>query len=166
MIIIFAFSYAFTHLSHDPVFNDPLTAVVKTLAWMLGDLGYDSTFVNEDFPILTNFIFVLFVTSVAGFIIYMISGISSEEMQQNTEDSNTYFSTVLLMTQLYYDDFLSSLLWKDSFEIWFRQKFIKAQVNRSKDCATKESTIHKLKIPYKGSVITIMVTVSPNGAEN
>ena len=72
-VIITAFSLAFHYLlSSHPAFKSFGNSVIKTLVWMLGDLAYDDIFHQEDhypkYPIESNILFVIFVTTIAAFI--------------------------------------------------------------------------------------------------
>lgn len=59
--------------------------MVKTIVWLLGDLAYDDTFLNSDqpliYPVLANFLFVMFVTTISGFIVNLFIGQPSEKLE-------------------------------------------------------------------------------------
>ena len=60
-------------------------AMVKTIVWLLGDLGYDDTFLNPDHPLVypatANFLFVVFVTTISGFIVNLFVTQPSEKLE-------------------------------------------------------------------------------------
>ena len=71
VIIIVAFAVSFHFLlSSTPAFSSMPYSIIKTLVWMLGDLGYDDVFLSEESPVLypieVNLLFVLFVTTIGG----------------------------------------------------------------------------------------------------
>jgi len=114
-LIILAFSLVFAGLlNHDPAFKSPITSFVKTLSWMMGDLAYDSSFVNDefplDYPIESNILFVLYVTTIAGFIVYVISNTSSDLNSKTVHDSEAQFLNVSLLSQLYYEEVMLATL--------------------------------------------------------
>ncbi|XP_068211652.1 transient receptor potential cation channel subfamily A member 1-like [Palaemon carinicauda] len=77
IMIVFVFAFTFHLLLRDQsAFATVPQAMVKTIVWMLGDLGYDDTFLKEEealyYPIMVNSIFVVFVTILGGFIANMV----------------------------------------------------------------------------------------------
>lgn len=93
---------------------------------MLGDLSYDSTFANQDFQIIyrieSNILFVVFVTSIAGFIIYILTNISTEDIEKRLKQSECHLANLSLRSQLYYDEVLASTfgIYKP-LEMWVRR---------------------------------------------
>lgn len=76
-MLLFVFAFSFHLLLGDQVaFKRVPQALVKTVVWMIGDLGYDDTFLNDDYkllyPIMVNILFVVFVTTIGGFIVNLI----------------------------------------------------------------------------------------------
>lgn len=56
-------------------------AIVKTVVWMLGDLGYNETFIDEqlDYPYLVNCLFLVFLFTIGAFIITLLKSPSTDK---------------------------------------------------------------------------------------
>ncbi|KAK4296890.1 hypothetical protein Pmani_030647 [Petrolisthes manimaculis] len=85
LMLIFVFAFVFHLLLKEHVaFMGIPQAVVKTIVWMLGDLGYDDTFLDDEhpilYPIMVNIIFVIFVTTLGGFIVNLAITQPSEKL--------------------------------------------------------------------------------------
>lgn len=85
LMLLCAFAYTFhLLLMNRPAFQSLFTAVVKSVVWLRGDLGYDDTFLDEEndlpYPIMTNLLFVVFVTTVSSFIINLILTLPSSKL--------------------------------------------------------------------------------------
>lgn len=83
-MVISLFALIFYLLLRDqPAFKTMPQSVVKTVVWLLGDLGYDDTFLNEPlaYPVLVNALFLVFVCNVAVFIVTLIRTPSSDEKE-------------------------------------------------------------------------------------
>ncbi|XP_045606736.1 transient receptor potential cation channel subfamily A member 1 homolog isoform X2 [Procambarus clarkii] len=84
-MLIFIFAFIFHLLLRDQTafFTVP-QAMVKTIVWMLGDLAYDDTFLNDDhqlvYPVMVNLLFVVFVTTIGGFIVNLVITQPSEKL--------------------------------------------------------------------------------------
>ncbi|XP_053645951.2 transient receptor potential cation channel subfamily A member 1 homolog [Cherax quadricarinatus] len=97
-LIVFAFAFIF-HLQlkdHEAFFTVP-QAMVKTVLWMLSDLGYEDTFLNDQhplvYPFLTNILFVMFVTTVCSLVANLLITWSSEEFQGLRNKAAIYRAT-------------------------------------------------------------------------
>jgi len=116
VVNIFAFSFVFRSiLIYDPSFQDPFHSFVKTITWTMGDLSYDSTFLERKpmYPILANILFVIFVTAVAGFVIHIFSSNSGSVIEDNVihdqNSSNCDSIIESIKTQFYFDEMLPYL---------------------------------------------------------
>ena len=109
IIIVVAFSSVFKFLlPTTPGFDTFSQSFVKTLVWMLGDLAYDDTFLNPDIPlhysILSNVLFIVFVTTIAGFIFNMIMMHSSDQLVRYQKLAKIHYADACLRMQLLVDD--------------------------------------------------------------
>ncbi|KAK8398591.1 hypothetical protein O3P69_004023 [Scylla paramamosain] len=81
---LFAFIF-YLLLSDQSAFSTMPQAMVKTIVWLLGDLGYDDTFLNPShelvYPATANFLFVVFVTTISGFIVNLFVTQPSEKLE-------------------------------------------------------------------------------------
>ncbi|XP_071538837.1 transient receptor potential cation channel subfamily A member 1 homolog [Panulirus ornatus] len=83
-MVISLFALIFHLLLQDqPAFKTVPQSVVKTVVWLLGDLGYDDTFLTESlsYPVLANILFLVFVCTVAIFIVTLIRAPSLDEKE-------------------------------------------------------------------------------------
>lgn len=83
-VVIFLFAFIFHLLLEDlDAFQTWPQSIVKTVVWIMGDLGYDDTFVVKKlaYPILANVIFLVFVCTVGAFIVTLIKTPSSDEKE-------------------------------------------------------------------------------------
>lgn len=85
LMLVFVFAFVFHLLLRENVaFTGIPQAVVKTIVWMLGDLSYDGTFLDDKhpllYPIMVNIIFVIFVTTLGGFIVNLAITQPSEKL--------------------------------------------------------------------------------------
>lgn len=110
IITIFAYALCFHYLlMEQPAFHNLGYSMVKTLVWMLGDLGYDDTFLNEETPvrfaILTNLLFITFVTAI-GWLVYNISTAPTESFDNESEKNSPSFYRInkILKMLLFIDD--------------------------------------------------------------
>ena len=121
-IILFTFGYAFhLLLGADGAFISLNQSFVKTLVWFLGDLGYDDTFIEKDpkYPVLTNLIFVLFVSVIIGFITNMAISHPSERYRTHAE-LGKYASCLDLFTT--FDAFIVHSPFKLEIEAFYERK--------------------------------------------
>lgn len=86
LLLLGLFAYIFhLLLSDQSAFISMPQAMVKTIVWLLGDLAYDDTFLNLDhplvYPTLANFLFVMFVTTISGFIVNLVITQPSEKLE-------------------------------------------------------------------------------------
>nr|XP_053633995.1 uncharacterized protein LOC128689628 [Cherax quadricarinatus] len=82
IMVILLFGLIFHMLLHNQsAFSTMPQSVVKTVVWMLGDLAYDDTFVSgkPPYPILVNVLFLVFICTVAAFIVILLKAPSSNE---------------------------------------------------------------------------------------
>ena len=72
-------------------FESVPSAFLKTIAWFLGDLDYNDTFLNEEKPIpnpkTTKIFYILYIISVTGFIGNMIATRSANPLGEFKEDA-------------------------------------------------------------------------------
>ena len=125
-IILFTFGYAFhLLLGADGAFISLNQSFVKTLVWFLGDLGYDDTFIEKDpkYPVLTNLIFVLFVSVIIGFITNMAISHPSERYRTHAE-LGKYASCLDLFTTC--DAFIVHFPFKFEIEAFYERKSSKS----------------------------------------
>ncbi|KAG7171626.1 Transient receptor potential cation channel subfamily A member 1-like 5 [Homarus americanus] len=84
IMLVFIFAFIFHLLLRDQAaFHTVPQAMVKTIVWMLGDLAYDDTFLNDVplvYPVMVNILFVLFVTTIGGFIVNLVVAQPSEKL--------------------------------------------------------------------------------------
>lgn len=86
LLLLALFAYIFhLVLSDQSAFINMPQAMVKIIVWLLGDLAYDDTFLNSDhplvYPALANFLFVMFVTTISGFIVNLFITQPSEKLE-------------------------------------------------------------------------------------
>ncbi|KAK7072495.1 hypothetical protein SK128_012149, partial [Halocaridina rubra] len=77
IMIVFVFAFIFhLLLKNQEGFSTVPQAMVKAIVWMLGDLGYDDTFLDKEkvlyYPVMVNIFFVMFVTILGGFIANLV----------------------------------------------------------------------------------------------
>lgn len=94
-MLVFVFAFIFHLLLKDQAaFLTVPQSMVKTIVWMLGDLGYDDTFLNEDhklvYPVMVNCLFVVFVTTIGGFIVNLVIAQPSEKLDDFRDKAATY----------------------------------------------------------------------------
>ena len=111
-IIILAFALSFHFLlMNQPSFQNMWYSLIKTLVWMLGDLGYDDTFINDDavkYPILANLLFVLFVTAI-GWLVFNVSLTNQSDQLDSIRESATFHQAdSVLKLHLFIDDCVPS----------------------------------------------------------
>ena len=109
-------------------------ALIKTLVWLLGDLGYDDTFLNEDtpvkYPILTNGIFVIFVTVIGWLIFNLVLANPSDYLDEARQRASFYKAFAFLKLHLMIDDCLPSLRRKYSVKCIYK-KAIRVQSQKT-----------------------------------
>lgn len=85
LLFLLTFAFAFHFLLYDKTgFTTFPHSIIKTLTWLLGDLGYNDTFLDDEspviYPFLANLIFVVFITFIAGLVFNLIVGYSTDRM--------------------------------------------------------------------------------------
>lgn len=84
LLALFAFIFHLLLADQSAFLNMP-QAMVKTIVWLLGDLAYDDTFLNPEHPLVypatANFLFVVFVTTISGFIVNLFVTQPSEKLE-------------------------------------------------------------------------------------
>lgn len=84
LLALFAFIFHLLLADQSAFLNMP-QAMVKTIVWLLGDLAYDDTFLEPDHPLVypatANFLFVVFVTTISGFIVNLFITQPSEKLE-------------------------------------------------------------------------------------
>lgn len=129
--LLFAFSYVFQLLLDDhDAFESRPKAMIKTIVWLLGDLNYDSTFVEKlpFHPAMTMLMFVLFIIIMGGFIANLAVTLPSERLDEFRRDAKFFQK----LTQ-------STLLMEiHACFPWFQQQELKSKTVKS------ESRIKKL----------------------
>lgn len=84
LLALFAYIFHLVLLDQSAFISMP-QAMVKIIVWLLGDLAYDDTFLNLDqplvYPALANFLFVMFVTTISGFIVNLFITQPSEKLE-------------------------------------------------------------------------------------
>lgn len=86
-LLIFIFAFVFhLLLSETSAFSNIGIAIVKTTIWLLGDLSYDETFLNDKaklpYPAMTNIIYLLLITSITGVIINLFIYLPSDQREE------------------------------------------------------------------------------------
>lgn len=124
-VIIVAFAVCFHFLLiQQSSFHTIWYSIVKTLVWMLGDLGYDDTFLDEEnpvkYPILTNLLFVLFVTVIGWLAFNLIMTNPNESLDNIREKAIFHRGDAALKLQLLIDDCVPRL----------RRKFAVIKINK------------------------------------
>lgn len=95
VMLVFMFAFIFHLLLRDQAaFITVPQAMVKTIVWMLGDLAYDDTFLSEEdnllYPVMVNCLFVVFVTTIGGFIVNLVIAQPSEKLDDFREKAAIY----------------------------------------------------------------------------
>lgn len=112
-IILMAFALSFNHLLNDyRAFNTMPYAIIKTLVWMLGDLGYDEVFLDDirpNYPVQANILFLLFVTTIGGLVFNLILRDQANQLQEVKDKSAFYLADSMLKIHLLIDDCLPYL---------------------------------------------------------
>lgn len=95
VMLLFVFAFIFHLLLQDQAaFINVPQSMVKTIVWMLGDLGYDDTFLNDDhqllYPKMVNLLFVVFVTIIGGFVANLVITQPSEKLNVFREKAAFY----------------------------------------------------------------------------
>ncbi|XP_069183399.1 transient receptor potential cation channel subfamily A member 1 homolog [Procambarus clarkii] len=83
-MVILLFALIFHLLLQDnSAFKSIPQSFVKTVVWMLGDLGYDDTFITEplSYPVLVNVLFFVFICTVWTIIFTLMKAPSSNEKE-------------------------------------------------------------------------------------
>ncbi|XP_068220064.1 transient receptor potential cation channel subfamily A member 1 homolog [Palaemon carinicauda] len=92
ILFIFAFIFHLLLKKQDSFATVP-QSMVKTIVWMIGDLGYDDTFLSEEkleYPILSNLIFVIFITVLGGVLTNFIIHQPSNKLEEFRENSRLH----------------------------------------------------------------------------
>ena len=114
IIIIVAFALSFHFLMIDkPAFETLSVSLIKTLVWMLGDLGYDDTFLSEDtpmyYPVQVNILFVLFVTTIGGLVFNLVLRDPNDHLEDIKNKAAFYRADAFMKLHLLIDDCLPCL---------------------------------------------------------
>lgn len=126
LIIILAFALSFHFLLNveEPAFRTLPYALIKTLVWMLGDLGYNDTFLQEDsplnYPVQANILFVLFVTTIGGLVFNLILRDPTDQLQDIKDKAGFHQADASLKLHLLVDECAPNLRRKHAL----RQKTI------------------------------------------
>ncbi|KAF2368997.1 Ankyrin repeat-containing domain [Trinorchestia longiramus] len=110
-LFIFAFALSFHFLLMDnAAFSSFPRSIIKTLVWMLGDLGYDDTFLDDETPIVyeiqANVLFVFFVTVIGGLAFNLIIRNPTDELQEIKDRADFHRAEAHLKLHLLIDDCL------------------------------------------------------------
>ena len=95
-------------------------AMIKTTVWLLGDLAYDDTFLEENllYPWLSKIIFIVFATSVAAFIANLLISNPTRFIEEYSEFAE--WNKYRLTAEMFLD-----------FDIcfpWIRRCFIRSHI--------------------------------------
>uniref|UniRef100_A0A6A7G2P1 Transient receptor potential cation channel subfamily A member 1 homolog n=1 Tax=Hirondellea gigas TaxID=1518452 RepID=A0A6A7G2P1_9CRUS len=111
IILAFAVSFHFL-LGYNKAFSNLWYSLIKTLVWMLGDLGYDDMFLQEDspppFPVQSNIIFVVFVTIIGGLAFNIILKNPNDQLEDIRALAEFYQAEGALKVILLIDDCVPS----------------------------------------------------------
>nr|XP_045587401.1 transient receptor potential cation channel subfamily A member 1-like [Procambarus clarkii] len=83
-MVILLFALIFHLLLQDnSAFKSIPQSFMKTVVWMLGDLGYNDTFIQEplSYPVLVNVLFFVFICTIWAFIVTLVKAPSSNEKE-------------------------------------------------------------------------------------
>ena len=121
--IVFIYGTVF-HLTLNTLkaFESLPQAMIKTTVWLLRDLAYDDTFLEENllYPWLSKIIFIVFVTSVAAFIANLLISNPTRFIEEYNE--SVELNKYRLTTEMFLD-----------FDIWFpftawRRNYIRGHI--------------------------------------
>ncbi|XP_018009874.1 transient receptor potential cation channel subfamily A member 1 homolog [Hyalella azteca] len=108
-ILAFALSFNFLLMDNAAFCSIP-RSLIKTLVWMLGDLGYDDTFLDEKSPIVfeiqANVLFVLFVTVIGGLAFNLVMRNPTDQLQDMKDKADFHKAESSLNLHLLIDDCL------------------------------------------------------------
>ncbi|CAL4061279.1 unnamed protein product, partial [Meganyctiphanes norvegica] len=114
-ISVFALIFYLILFDH-PAFSTWPQAAIKTVVWMLGDLGYDDVFI-ETFPyyrIISNIFFLLFLMTMAIFISNLAVNTSSDAIEEFRNRAKAHHVSNCVRLFFYYDICFP----------WFKRRFI------------------------------------------
>ena len=104
-IIVTSFAFTFSLLLNNKgAFSTPLTSFGKTFSWMMGDLNYDDSFVEQSkellYPWQTTILFMIFTTMSTLFIINMVVAQSFQQMERYEKTAKFFLVNSRLLWQL------------------------------------------------------------------
>ncbi|XP_018012486.1 uncharacterized protein LOC108669621 [Hyalella azteca] len=95
ILFLLSFTVAFhLLLTKNASFSSVPVSFVKTITWMLGDLGYDDTFQDDqspvNFPIMTHILFLVFILCIGGLLFNFVLASPTEKLLElrNEDDFN------------------------------------------------------------------------------
>ena len=113
IILAFAMTFHFLLLDSSSAFENFPSSLIKTLVWMLGDLAYDDTFLDDDskllYPVQTNLIFVFFIVFIGGYLFNLIIRESNDDIENIKRESGFYQAEASLNLHLLIDDCVPKL---------------------------------------------------------
>ncbi|XP_042856930.1 transient receptor potential cation channel subfamily A member 1-like, partial [Penaeus japonicus] len=79
MIFLFAFFFHLLLSDHEP-FNKLHQSLIKMIVWILGDIGYDDTFLVKEleYPYLVNFLFLVFLFTIGVLLVTLLKAPSTD----------------------------------------------------------------------------------------
>ena len=113
-LILFIYAYIFYLLFKEQhsAFQNIWYSMIKSTVWVLGDLGYDDMFLDDSspviYPVMSNLIFLIFVTSISGFIINLIITQPAEHLDSFRNDAAYYKVSSRIQMMLKYDQLFHS----------------------------------------------------------
>lgn len=79
-------------------------AFIRTLVWMLGELDYEKSILNQKHELLSSILFVFYVTTIVGFIFNVYLLHSEAQLQQYKAKAKFHYMNSSLRLQLFVDD--------------------------------------------------------------
>ena len=135
IIVSFAIVFHLTMHNHG-AFEDIPQAIAKTIVWLLGDLGYDATFVYEknklQYPYLSNILFITFATSVAAFIANLLISNPMKVIEEYTKKAQLHRYRLCINLIFSYDVCFPLL----------RRRFVRGKIKQRKN---ENKILHQLR---------------------
>ena len=107
-LLLISFAICFMFLIPDnPAFKSIPISLMKTLFWLLGDLGYDDTFLPEkplNYSVLSNILFVVFILGIGSIAFNLLTRDSAEAIDSIKQKSSFYQANATLSIHLLLDD--------------------------------------------------------------
>ena len=94
LLILSAYTYIFHQLMEHvggTGFQTWPISFMKTVVWFVGDLGYDDSFLSDEepllYPFMTNFVFLVFITSITGLVAHLIVTQPTDHLDKFKDDA-------------------------------------------------------------------------------